>query len=1756
MAEKISHTKVTGGGGFVFEDKVAAFFISCLLSRQSPLDPSLGTISSIDFQVRADGWLLDDILITLNYGDVKRRCAFSIKSNAQFSKTTAPSDFVRKAWEQYLHEGTSLFNKETDKLGIITTPLGTDTKSWLDDLLNKARCQQPDDFTTRIKKKGYVSKEEGRLYESFSCPQTIADKHSISEDNIGELLKCIEHLQFDFEYAASSKHSEAISMLRKVLVSDLQEEAIRLWESLCCIASDLRPNGGYIDLPVLIDKLRLNFGLKDHPDNASIWEKLIAKTKEELSLIPSQISDKVSISRDKEISEIEKILETNSIVVLIGASGCGKTVIEKTIAETNIESCKVIWINAENTSILEEISTLELFKVIPDSSAYLVLDGLDRFFETRQFKETALLINSCFERAENSPWKIVVSCQPEEWSRVQNQLLSLNVNAATWKIINIENPSYEDLEPVWAEYPSLRKLRLHKHLTSFLYKLKVLDLFARKLQTGGAIDSQGWVGESDLIKWFWELEIDNHPEGLKRGTILKRIAEKIADELVTDLSASDFLPEELTTIEELIKDRILKKREERISFEHDLVADWARQKLLLEKLSTIPEYINNKLLSTLWCRALRLIGLHFLETEPDINKWKSTLNSFVGQKEKPHLGQDILLEASIFSADPLNILEKMWGELKKDKGLLLRRLLNRFLYTATFPKKIALLMASKYADEPITELTAPYNYRDPYWPYWLPVIEFIHKHKDDVIMLAKEETAIITDKWLRYAKSNWPMRNEAAEIAIEIAEEMLAFKMSNGTNFVSGDLDILAFRAGLAACNEQATRTIEFALIACSRRDPSGIILNKIAKNNEEKRERIKHWKLLKTKFRGEKPPPPPLPYLGSREFAEEKPPPWPEGPKDSVDPCFQQICLNTDALYPLIMSDPSNAREILMALLIEHPTPKDIYGNDLERYRGLECVHEWFPAFYTHGPFLSFLSNHPDEGLDLILSLINFTTERWAEAWTDQEPPSIEIEFSWGKKKFIGNALTYYWYREVDDDSHIVPSALMALEQWLYINFNAEEFKEKTIEFIDTILKNATSLAFIGLLISLGKKHTELFLDKLLPLLSISEFYKWDTEHIIKSESHQMIGSSGLGWGVMDLAKEFHSMPHRKYQLSQIALNVFIKNESLRSSFEHFRNDWKKRFDKGQYASYFHDNLENLIHWFDISNWKPKKDPEHGEILGYEIPKEILNKRESGIKENQEQQLLVLLPLNYRQVLNGKQSLANDQGEAVLNTIQQVATMILPEDNPDNDILRKENAICGGIAVLFKHYREWLAQDPKKEKWCIEKIINVILNPPEASSFDSEHSSCDYEWDRFCAEIMPVIWADEVSNPLYRKCMAKLTVNPNYETVRILFKTASALRGALGNNFKQLQNFLIRWAHARWKYTRERHTKKKTFDVNKWLEREVEAFKKGKISAEFTKWDIVAKEAITKRRKLIEKEIKKRGMSWHAPKEIYFDVSLIQAAFNWMPGLDKAHDRNEREEWLKFCRQALAWSLNMAEKDDCEEVSGIPNTWDKWVFEQVAYQILFMEDDEKPNELWMPILDLGYEAHYWIEFFLMEWFLSGIGSETVSRNFTKRWKEMLEYTLSSGKWNPTGNYRNFHLNQMWCYLLGMQHIISKLWNEDRKSVIREMKGYYKKWAAIFLSDSDSAVLFVNFLQQPATREILFDGLVWLEEASNNADKHFFNERNSLQTMLANLLEISWQKHKDEIVKRSDTFESFKSLLRKLVDMQNPQAMEIQQKMR
>ena len=83
VASVIAPTKSTGGGGFVFEGKVCAWFLAHMLENEEPF-PETGSINKVQWQARVDGWLLDDLLITTSVNDKQHRYAVEIKSNNPF----------------------------------------------------------------------------------------------------------------------------------------------------------------------------------------------------------------------------------------------------------------------------------------------------------------------------------------------------------------------------------------------------------------------------------------------------------------------------------------------------------------------------------------------------------------------------------------------------------------------------------------------------------------------------------------------------------------------------------------------------------------------------------------------------------------------------------------------------------------------------------------------------------------------------------------------------------------------------------------------------------------------------------------------------------------------------------------------------------------------------------------------------------------------------------------------------------------------------------------------------------------------------------------------------------------------------------------------------------------------------------------------------------------------------------------------------------------------------------------------------------------------------------------------------------------------------------------------------------------------------------------------------------------------------------------------------------------------------------------
>jgi len=52
-----------GGGGFQYEDEVAAFVLAAMLVGQPPFGADIGLVQRINWQTSASGWRFDDLLL-------------------------------------------------------------------------------------------------------------------------------------------------------------------------------------------------------------------------------------------------------------------------------------------------------------------------------------------------------------------------------------------------------------------------------------------------------------------------------------------------------------------------------------------------------------------------------------------------------------------------------------------------------------------------------------------------------------------------------------------------------------------------------------------------------------------------------------------------------------------------------------------------------------------------------------------------------------------------------------------------------------------------------------------------------------------------------------------------------------------------------------------------------------------------------------------------------------------------------------------------------------------------------------------------------------------------------------------------------------------------------------------------------------------------------------------------------------------------------------------------------------------------------------------------------------------------------------------------------------------------------------------------------------------------------------------------------------------------------------------------------------
>jgi hypothetical protein len=1146
--------------GFRNENGIAARLLLDLLAGTNTLGVDFGKVDRVQWQGRDLGWFADDLVIDCTTSTGKRTAGISIKSDRQVTGAGFPSDFVDIAWAQWLGVNTDRSLRDSDDAVVLMVgSLPNDVEdAWLN-LLADALRTTPERMQARLAEpvagEGSQSSAIQRtLAASLRCPDELRNEGDTGGNTAMRLLCRIRLLRFDFENTPSRDHDRALCDCQRVLRSGDADEAKSLWFRLVAIA-DARRAGGSLDLPGLLAELRDEFDLRDHPDYRRDWEVLDRSSQDAMADIRNQISGLAPLRRDDARAKVLDCLNRDRACFLVGESGSGKSALAKQIGEADYGRC--VWfsesaIECDTEAAFErEIGIVhplcEILSASP-TSCIVIFDSIERC--SPRAKRLMLRWMQAL-LAENGPKHVhlLATAQIEPAPKLVRSFIEAGLPPALHRTTSLHLPSVDDVQGLVEPIAELQWASLRPELRPLLTNLKILDWLVTTARSGKAVNPASIIGVSYLVDALWERWVEGDTDQLDRSHLLMRLGTLEGDTLLASVPRMQLEQSEQAALGSLTASDLVRIRDQRVRFTHDMLGDWARLNVLIGETSLSAPSVRVRAKLPRWHRAMRLFGQRLLEQADDgPERWRKAVEELEDGTEEGAIIRDQLVEALFLATNALALLERSWEALKANRGRLLVLMLERFMFAATLPDpRIGALLSA-------TEDTGEWDhlFRLPYWPYWGPMLTLLHAHREDVAQLTPHATAKLCALWLKSVPIEFddgqpmPWRKEAAEVALAIGREIQA-RNAEGGYYSDGRHDKTAYEAVLSAAPEMPDEVARLCLELAQRRDLDPAITARVERARERRREERRQFLEANPQRRERLSIPTAWPRGDLRE-------PWPDGPRDSVQNAFQEACLETGAFPALVRVRPDAALEVLLAVCIEAPKHEE-FGRSSMPETGLDHWGGGDPPLYCRGPFLQFLKEAPDQGLSFALRLVNFASRRLCDGC------GLHVRIQNETRLWYGDLNVYRWHHDWPVTfGSMIHCVLMAVEHWLYEKIERDEDVDS---WINRILSESESLAFAGLLFDVGKYRPTLFAGVLRPLLQNWRFLDWDRQISTMRQSGTF---DALGfWGyqpaaMIALGRAWYKMPHRKNLLLYLGggiVEILVANEAERPFLAQLRAGW-----------------------------------------------------------------------------------------------------------------------------------------------------------------------------------------------------------------------------------------------------------------------------------------------------------------------------------------------------------------------------------------------------------------------------------------------------------------------------------------------------------------------------------------------------------------------------------------------------------------------
>lgn len=1700
-----STTRSTAGPGFDFEDHVAAWLLLKVLTGQ-PLPGIEGIGTRLQTQVEALAWAIDDILLTTTESpDDQRHLAISCKSNVQVTASRLPADFVTRCWKQWAQANPNPMQRGKDRLMLVTRGRNNAFMATWSDLKNAAPGA---DIALAVGRMTATAKHR-KIFESVKAPAGGAGVTATDGDVVA-MISSMEVTPLDFQIAGSENEKEAIAQSRMLLVNGSLKEGKRLWRELVAQAKSVRLGSGTLEVSDLWRQLRREYPLKDHPDYEASWQKLRALTHDYKGTIETALRSGHSLDRRGEIDELLKRITSDTVCVVFGESGSGKSALVKTMLDERFPNAAQVWFGpdtldlalneAARTSLGINQPLVDVLDATARTENFLVIDVAERLGHNGTLKAKALIESLKRRNASEATvgWHVLIVGQTEAWVRGTLQELAGAASPTNFEVKELPLVTVKD---VLRSVAGLEWLGTHSDAISALTNLRTLAWVIQAAAQFHAQNGNVALSLTVIADRLWTHWTENKPSVHR---LLVRLAEREArfehSFPISQLESGDAaVLDHLPVACPLRKDGATG----RIQFQHDLAADWARFQRLKEIAGDTAQWARFAD-NPFWHGALRMLGQLLLRQQVETrNAWDVAFEWAEQNRGTAPLGEDVLLDALFLDPNAEVFLEQRSDMLLANGGRRLLRLVKRFEHVGSVPGASPDIQ-SRFAD---LSLYIETHFRTPIFGRWPAIARFLTKHRDRVAKMTSPAIASVCNLWLTSTPlglpggGRVPFRQEFAELALATAREM---QLGHAKGVIYLDLDqgeTLIYQAAFAGAPDLTADVSEWALEMAQRRPYRADIVQQVrayrAEQAAEHKRRLESDPVYRERYEERMSLPTSIP-------SGRRLPPWPLGPTRRIEGRFREAVLRSAGFQVLMRTDADVAGEVLLACIIESE-PEEEYGSSrgVDRELGIEFDNEGYPTAPWKSPFYAFLRINPEVALGYLHQLVNFSTDRWVHAVSkrsESDPAMLPLRLADGAvREYAGNYWVFTWSNENSNFIGQLHCALAALERWLCDLIDADI---DIAPRIGALLRATNSVAVLGVLVNVGKYREELLKGPLRSLLGAQHFYWWDFRRVeANAYRFDAMAWARSGEFVFEMAKNWVLAPYRKRTLRAIVPQIIVADRDVSDFLAAMTSQWVSPKSEKEALEY-----RALVAELNYRNYSSALDPESGkQAFEFAYPPDIAK----AIAAFQQKGSLAIQALTFPQKCRDALERA---GTLTNQSAQSVASLMAAFDGDEEidveeDMLRAPRVAAA--AMLLLRAPEWLAQNAvvqERAQSIIDAAIAEIADTAEAHGPRISTAPSHLE---FAAYFEVERWLTEPGKENDERLLRLLT-SDDEAAVRVLVWSAYQNREVLGQRWWRLLFVALLWSGLSMlvpRYDDEEGTKVRWQRWCRWLR--TRSLSAGATSSSITPLAIARRvERLEFRRWRRRYARDGRVFTMEPGRRLSgsLDTHFLASAFAWL--LRNQADRVIPAQELEVHRQLVAafwshqaWWLSGSGKDEKDDYRPM-HAFGYALLEELA-RLVFESSTSHAPTLWRPVFALGPKGHYAISHFLTCWF-GQLTQTTVVAEFAQRWRPMIEFMVLDSEWSKDGPW--YHGQRLEREVLGFGASSSMRRVAGYAELVGMMRDLFRIWAQKRLTrDEDNLAGFCGFLAHEVGKPLRMDGLQWIADAmKTNPDVgKWFRDRTS-----------------------------------------------------